>query len=207
MSLDMLGIIGSQPRIEIAGELTLHFSDGRIQPLDQLRSSYHLTFDLLDAVQATTPAKRILTIENTKTTLKRIASLNADKETLVLACAYPTEGLRRVLALLPDNLPIHHFGDTDPAGYQILSKLRSAASRPVTPFLMNRREAARPLPLSEFDRRILPSLLADPMLEDMRPHLEAILSSGDKGDFEQETLGRPDLTGWPFYRSHAESEA
>ena len=207
MSLDMLGIIGSQPRIEIAGELTLHFPDGRIQPIAELRGSYHLTFDLLNALQATTPAKRILTIENTKTTLKRIASLNAGKETLVLACAYPTEGLRRILALLPDDLPIYHFGDTDPAGYQILSKLRSAVTRPVTPFLMHRREAAKPVPLTDYDRGILPSLLADPKLEDVRPHLEVISSSGDKGNFEQETHGRPDLEGWPFYRDHPDAKA
>jgi hypothetical protein len=200
MSLDLLGIIGSQPRIEVAGALTLHFSGGRTQPIDALRGSYHLTSDLLDAVRATTPAKRILTIENSKTTLKRIASLNGNKETLVLACAYPTEGLRRILALLPEELPIYHFGDTDPAGYQILSKLRGAVARPVTPFLMHRREASRPVPLTGFDRGILPSLLADLLLEDVRPHLAAIASSNDKGDFEPETLCRPDVEGWPFYR-------
>jgi hypothetical protein len=206
-SLGMIGIIGSQPRIEIAGELTLYFSDGRIQQIDELSGSYHLTADLLDSVRANTPAKRILTIENSKTTLRRIASLNRSKETLLLACAYPTEGLRKILALLPADLPIYHFGDTDPAGYQILSKLRSAAGRPVTPFLMDRREAAKPVPLSDYDRGILPSLLADPMLEDVRHHLEAISSSGDKGNFEQETLGRPDLEGWPFYRDHPELKA
>jgi hypothetical protein len=202
MTLGMLGITVSLPRIELAGELTLHFPDGRTIAVDQLRGSYHLTSDLVEAVKATTPAKRILTVENTKTTLKRITSLNGDKETLVLACAYPTEGLRKILALLPNDLPIHHFGDTDPAGYQILSKLRSAAGRPVTPFLMDRREAAKPVPLTNYDRGILPSLLADPLLEDVRHHLEAISSSGDKGNFEQETLGRPDLEGWPFYRSY-----
>ncbi|MCW1887360.1 DUF2220 domain-containing protein [Luteolibacter flavescens] len=207
MSLDMLGIVGSAPRIEIAGELTLHFPDGQTRRAEELRGSYHLGSDLLEALRASTPSKRILTIENTKTTLRRIASLDAGKETLILACAYPSEGLRRILALLPQDLPIHHFGDTDPAGYQILSRLRRVAGRPVTAFLMHRREASKPVPLTDYDRAILPALLADPLLEDVRPSLEAIATSGDKGDFEQETLGKPDLEEWPFHRSHPAAPA
>jgi hypothetical protein len=202
----MLGIVLSQPRVEIAGELTLHFTDGReTLVIDELCGSYHLTSDLIAAVKATTPAKRILTIENTKTTLPRIASLNHDKQTLILGCAYPTQGLRRILELLPQDLPIHHFGDTDPAGFLILSKLRRVAGRPVTPFLMDRREGERPTPLSAYDRAILPRLLADPWLEDVRGTLQAISSGQDKGDFEQESLGRPDLPCWPFYRSHPQA--
>lgn len=205
-TLEMLGIVRSQPRVEVAGDLTLLFGDGRSPlVLDKLQGSYHLTSDLLAVTSATTPAKRVLTIENTKTTLPRIASLNRDKETLILGCAYPTQGLRRILDLLPQDLPIFHFGDTDPAGFLILSKLRQAAGRPVTPFLMHRRESAKPTPLSSRDRSILPGLLVDPWLEDVRGTLQAISSSQDKGDFEQESLGRPDLPCWPFYRSHPEA--
>lgn len=205
-TLEALGIVLSQPRVEVAGELTLRFGDGRDPVvIDGLRGSYHLTSDLFAAIEAHTPAKRILTIENTKTTLPRIASLNRDKETLILGCAYPTQGLRRILDLLPQDLPIFHFGDTDPAGFLILSKLRQAAGRPVTPFLMHRRESMKPMPLSSRDRSILPGLLVDPWLEDVRDTLEAISSSEDKGDFEQESLGRPDLPRWPFYQFHAEA--
>ncbi|MCW1922799.1 DUF2220 domain-containing protein [Luteolibacter arcticus] len=206
-SLAALGILGSQPRIEIAGELVLHLPDGDALKIDGFKGCYHLTTDLLRAVKATTPAKRILTVENTKTTLRRIASLNADKETLILACAYPTQGLQRLIELLPSELPIHHFGDTDPAGFQILSKLRQAiAPRPVAPFLMHRRERSEPRPLTTYDRGILPALLVDPWLEDVRTQLESISASNDKGDFEQETLGRPELREWPFYRIHPAAE-
>jgi hypothetical protein len=203
-TLEALGIVLSQPRVEIAGELTLHFADGR-DPLviDELCGSYHLTSDLLAAIKATTPATRILTIENTKTTLPRIASLNRDKETLILGCAYPSQGLRRILELLPQGLPIFHFGDTDPAGFLILSKLRQVAGCTIAPFLMCRREGSKPIPLTAYDCSILPGLLSDPRLEDVRDTLQAISSSGDKGDFEQESLGRPDLPHWPFYRCHS----
>ncbi|WP_035607821.1 Wadjet anti-phage system protein JetD domain-containing protein [Haloferula sp. BvORR071] len=207
LTLGMLGIVLHRLRVEIAGELILHFADGRDpQIIDELHGSYHLTTDLLVASSATTPAKRILTIENTETTLSRIASLNVDKETLILGCAYPTQGLRRLLELLPEDLPIYHFGDTDPAGFLILSKLRQVAGRPVTPFLMHRREGAKPIPLSAYDRSILPGLLTDPWLEDVRVSLQAISASKDKGDFEQESLGRPDLPRWPFYRSHPSAQ-
>ena len=62
------------------------------------------------------------------------------------------------------------------------------------------------MPLSGYDRSILPSLLDDPLLADVRPHLEAMLTSGDKGSYEQEALGIPDLSAWPFYRCHPEAK-
>jgi hypothetical protein len=34
---------------------------------------------------------------------------------------------------------------------------------------------------------------------DCRDELKAMLEAGTKGDFEQESLGRPVLDGWPFY--------
>lgn len=203
-TLEDLGILGCLPRSEISGDLQLHFSDGHTQQLDELKGLYSLTSDLIRASKAETSAKRILTVENSRTTLRRLATLNADRETLIVACAYPSRGLMRLLELLPPELPVFHFGDTDPAGFQILSKLRRAIGRPVTPFLMKRRVRERPVPLTGYDRSILPGLLADPYLEDVRDHLELIATSGDKGDFEQESLGRPDLPYWPFYHMMSE---
>ena len=207
MPLESLRIFGSQPRGEISGELLLHFPEGPSQQIDELKGIYVLTDDLKRAVRASTPAKRILTVENSKTTFRRLASLNASRETLIIACAYPGRGLSRLLELLPADLPVYHFGDTDPAGFLILSKLRRAVPRHVTPFLMDRRESGTPVPLSGYDRGILPGLLMDPELEDVRDHLELIASSGDKADFEQESLGRPDLPRWPFYRDHPEASS
>jgi hypothetical protein len=92
-----------------------------------------------------------------------------------------------------------HFGDTDPAGFHILSKLRESSKRPVKSFLMDVRPAKKPCSLGEYDRALLPRLLADPFLTDARVGLELMRNSGSKGDFEQETLGLPDLESWPFY--------
>lgn len=202
MTLAMFGFQGPGGKVELAGELTLHFKDGRQTAINGLHGIFHLTSDLDRAVRVTTPAKRLLTVENSKTTLRRIASLNEDRETLIVACAFPSRGLIRLFDLLPAGLPVFHFGDTDPAGFLILSKLRRATGKTVTPFLMERRVRKHPVALNDYDRSILPRLLVDPMLKDVRPHLEKIAASGDKGNFEQESLGRPQLPHWPFYGHH-----
>jgi hypothetical protein len=36
-------------------------------------------------------------------------------------------------------------------------------------------------------------------MSDCREPLEAMRAAGTKGDYEQESLGPPELVGWPFY--------
>jgi hypothetical protein len=204
MPLEALGIVLTDSRTDLAGIFTLHFPGGETQIFDELRSIYGLSLsDLERAERASTPAARILTIENSKTTLRRLASVNSDGDTLMAACSFPTRALLRLLELLPRELPVYHFGDTDPSGYLILSKLRSSSHRQVKPFLMQRRNAPQTVPLGEYDRAILPRLLADPLLADVAAELNVIRDSDCKGDFEQETLGLPDLDTWPFFTRNA----
>lgn len=197
--LEAIGIELSESRVQVAGILHLYFDDGRSERISELKACYHLGVDLDCATGLSTPAKRVLMVENSKTTLRRLASLNDHGETLMVACSFPTRGIRRLLELLPPELPLYHFGDTDPVGFDILSKIRGAAGRPVIPFFMHRRVRPVPMPLTRYDASVLPRLLLDPLLEDVRPMLMEILQSGDKGDFEQETLGVPDRAEWPFY--------
>lgn len=204
--LEGLGIRCSQPRIEIAGDLTLHFPDGTTQRIDELASTYQLTSDLERANYATTKATRILSVENTKTTLRLLAEVNEDKDTLLIAGTYPGEGFQRLLQLLPQDLPAYHFGDTDPAGYLILSKIRAKAGRTVNSFLMSYRASPKVVALTEFDRKIIPTLMIDPLLGDVHEEISFFEAHGCKGDFEQESLGKPDLPIWPFY-SRARDDA
>lgn len=186
--LEALGILSSESRAMLAGKICLHFHEGPPHVSENLRSPYHLTSDVERASHATTPATRVIMVENTKTTLRRLAAMNHDGSTLLVGCAFPTRGVRRLLELLPQDLPLFHFGDTDPAGFHILGKLREAAGREVAPWMMQRRLKAETVPLTDYDRRLLPGLLENPWLADVRPLLHEILESGDKGDFEQETL-------------------
>jgi hypothetical protein len=199
MPLESLGIVLSDSRTDIGGVLTLHFPTGEEQIFDHLKEIYTVSLgDLERAERATTPALRVLTIENTKTTLRRLVATNSDESTLLMGCSFPTKALVRLLELLPRGTPMFHFGDTDPAGYHILAKLREKTERPVHPFLMRHRPGQ--WHLTEYDRALLPRLLDDQNLADVRADLSAMKTSGLKGDFEQETLGLPDLERWPFFR-------
>lgn len=200
MPLQALGIVLTDSRTSIAGILTLHYVDGSEQKITELKAIYSLSLDDLNrAHSVSTPATRLLTVENSKTTLRRLAMSNLDGTTLLAACAYPTEALQRLMALLPNDMPMYHFGDTDAAGFQILAKLRESTPRIVHPFLMHRRIALDSHPLSEYDLSILPRLLEEPTLKDVTEEIQSIWASQCKGNFEQETYGLPDLKCWPFY--------
>lgn len=198
MPLQSLGIVLSDSRADLGGVLTIHYPGGETQVLDQLKEIYTLSLgDLERASHATTPAARLLTVENSKTTLRRLVSVNVDSSTLLAACSFPTKALIRLLELLPEDMPVYHFGDTDPAGYHILAKLREATGHTVHAFLMKHRSGDAPL--TEYDLGLLPRLLDDPNLSDVNAEIAAISTSGRKGDYEQETLGTPDLDRWPFF--------
>lgn len=200
MPLESLGVVLTDSRSDLAGILTLHYVGGETQVFDELKAIYSLSLSDLDRAEyATTPALRVLTVENSKTTLRRLASVNEDGDTLMAACSFPTKALLRLLSLLPANLPVFHFGDTDPAGYLILSKLREKSGRSIQPFLMKWRSSKKESFLSEYDQSILQRLISDPLLNDLSVEFEAMRSSGCKGDFEQETIGLPDMVSWPFF--------
>jgi hypothetical protein len=53
--------------------------------------------------------------------------------------------------------------------------------------------------LTEDEKRAIARLLADPSLADVHEVLRQMLEAGRKGAFEQESLGPPSLSVWPFY--------
>ena len=123
-----------------------------------------------------------------------------EDEALIVATSFPTQSVRLLLQKLPPDLPHHHFGDTDPAGWDILRKLREVSERAVHPFEMRWRPKSAAQPLSPRERQILVRLLGAPSMKDCQGGLQAMLEAGTRGEFEQESLGRPTLDIWPFYR-------
>lgn len=95
---------------------------------------------------------------------------------------------------------ICHFGDTDPAGFDILRDLRTRTARPILPLHMAYRSCADSPALSVEEKNQIIRLLADPNMSDCREPLEAMQTAHLKGHYEQESLGPPELEGWPFYR-------
>ena len=198
ISLKSLGLAAGDSHVELHGPVCLHFPDGSIHDFDGLANVLISAADLACCSSISTTAERLLSIENRKTTFRQYAAANLDRRTLIGTTSFPTPAFRELLEKLPITLPHHHFGDTDPAGWQILLKLREATSRPVDAFQMRWRAGARPSPLTPYDILLLPKLLTDPCLADVRPEMELIAAHQDRGDFEQETLGSPRVGGWPF---------
>lgn len=203
-TLESCGLTLTTPKADVAGKITLHFEDGTSQAVHEMKGVYSLSIlDLERAACVETTATRILTVENAKTTHPALAVRNTHHETLLIACSFPNRAVIRLLELLPSHLPLYHFGDTDPAGFLILSTLRQKVSRPIQPFLMKHRAATSLVPLTEYDRKIIPTLLASPTMQDVLSEIQAMVQTQSKGDFEQEGIGIPDLDNWPFYSAHA----
>ncbi len=196
--LEALGIQSSHSVLHYGGPLVLHFDD-HVKTLD-LRFEATLSVAELElATHITTTAERLLTVENRKTTFLQLVRADVARSTLIVSTSFPTQAVRLLLQKLPPDLPHHHFGDTDPAGWDILRKLREVSGRAVSPLQMHWRSKTDALPLTQRDQQILTRLLADPSIADCHVELHAMQQAGTKGDFEQESLGRPNLERWPFY--------
>jgi hypothetical protein len=199
--LESLGLVCTRSHVRVQGPLTLHFEDGTTHTISNLQGETTITHaDLERATHATTSAARLLSIENSKSTLADVCTMNRGGDTLLLATSYPNTATLRLLALLPVALPHFHFGDTDASGYAILRALREQSARPVKAFLMKWEDQPASPVLSEHDCRLLPALLESASLEDCRVHLERMKTAGRKGRFEQERYGMPTLMGWPFWQ-------
>lgn len=187
-TLRSLGLVDGDASVELSGPVCLHFSDGTHHDFDGLTHPILSAADLERCVSISTTAERLLSIENRKTTFRQYAAANNDGRMLLATTSFPTPAFRTFLAKLPPDLPLAHFGDTDPSGWHILLKLREAAGRPVAAHRMDWRPGATSNPLTPHDRSLLKRLLTNPLLSDVREQLETIVTADDRGDYEQETL-------------------
>jgi hypothetical protein len=198
MLLKSLGITAGDSYVELHGPVCLHFPDGSTHDFGGLTHILISAADLARCSSISTTAERLLSIENRKTTFRHYAAANRDRRTLIAATSFPTPAFRELLEKLPLALPHYHFGDTDPAGWRILLKLRESAPRAVGAYQMKWRPASTLRPLTPYDIKALESLLNAPLLADVREEIQMIREHGDKGDFVQETLGPPASGAWPF---------
>ena len=196
--LEAVGIHTSNSTLHYCGPLILHFED-HAKPLDLRYESTLSVAELENATHITTTATRLLTVENRKTTFLQIARADVQRSTLIVATSFPTRAVKLLLQKLQSDLPHYHFGDTDPSGWDILRRLRELSPIVVQTLHMTWRPSAQSTLLAQRDLQIISRLLADPCMADCHSPLHAMLNAGTKGDFEQESLGRPTLSQWPFY--------
>lgn len=198
--LEAVGIQTSNSTLHYCGPLVLHCED-HAKPLDLRFESALSVAELESATHITTSAQHLLTVENRKTTFLQLARADAQRSTLIVATSFPAQAVKLLLQKLPRDLPHHHFGDTDPSGWDILRRLREIRSTAVQPLHMKWRPSTSSPRLTQRDHQIIERLLSDPLMADCHAPLQAMRDSGTKGDFEQESLGRPTLPEWPFYQS------
>jgi Uncharacterized protein conserved in bacteria C-term(DUF2220) len=189
ISLKALGLVSGDSHVELHGPVCLHFPDGSVHDFDGLSHVLISAADLARCCSISTTAERLITIENRKTTFRQYAAANQERRSLIATTSFPTPAFRQFLEKLPIALPHDHFGDTDPAGWYILLKLREATPRHVGVLQMKWRPASRLIPLTPYDMKLLDKLLSSPQLLDVRDEIRVIAARGDRGDFEQETLG------------------
>ncbi len=188
VTLRSLGLVDGDASVELSGPVCLHFPDGTQHDFDGLTHPIISAADIERCSSISTTAERLLSVENRKTTFRQYAAANTDRRSLIATTSFPTPAFREFLAKLPPDLPLYHFGDTDPSGWHILLKLREAAGRPVAAYRMKWRPAVVVNPLTPHDRKLLEKLLVDPLLADVRNEIEMMATTGDRGDYEQETL-------------------
>jgi len=130
-------------------------------------------------------APRCITVENL-TKFHELCRLRSGD--VFVSTSYPNKATVDFLKRLPPEMPLYHFGDTDPWGFDVLRILRRALDRPVMPLHMRYRAKEDSPKFSERDRRKLTRLLIEPLLVDVHEELRHLDAAGCKGDFEQETL-------------------
>jgi hypothetical protein len=152
--------------------------------------------DIHQAIQIKSTAGRCLTVEN-ETSFHELAKLNSGE--LLVCTSYPGSATLALLQKLPAATEFWHFGDSDPEGFDILRDLRARSGRPFQSLFMHWRPAASAPLLDAGNRRLLERLLESPLMKPEYEPLHRMLQAGNKGEFEQEHLGRPTRQTWPFY--------
>jgi hypothetical protein len=183
-SLEAFGILHKPRSVNLHGPLVLEIGDSCID-FSALPGTYTLSeTNIAEARHVSTAARICLTVEN-EDVFMELAKRNPGA--LLIQTSFPGSAVRRLIARLPE-MDFHHFGDSDPAGFDILRDLREKTGRNFRPILMEHRPAPQRIALSPAETETLARLIANPSMYDVRSELVKISESCDKGHFEQEAL-------------------
>jgi hypothetical protein len=185
-SLEDFGISDKPRSVLIHGPLVLQLPDGSID-FGLLAGPVSVSaIDLAAAKSVECRANLCLTVENESVFLEF-----AKRRTgvLLVQTSFPGAATRLLFERLPADLECRHFGDSDPAGFDVLRDLREKTGREFRPLMMRFRPMAGAPDLTEEERRVIGRLLGCDLMADVHAELRAMLEAGTKGDFEQESVG------------------
>lgn len=185
VSLENFGITNAPRSVLIHGPLVLELPRGTID-FGLLAGPVAISAtDLKAALSVKCDARLCLTVEN-ESVFRELAKPATD--VLLIQTSFPGAATRLLFERLPATLPFFHFGDSDPAGFDILRDLREKTRRPIQPVMMRFRNNPDAPKLTESEWRDIVRLLSSPSMEDVHRELSAMLQAGTKGDFEQESV-------------------
>lgn len=182
-SLEEFGILKKPRFLMMQGPLVLHMR-GKLLDFSLLSGPFSLSegnFVEADALETSAPL--CLSVENEDTFM---SLARANPGVLLIQTSFPGAATRGFLQRLPASVPCFHFGDTDPAGFDILRDLREKSGRKILPFMMERSTGGVRMRLDEGGEQTLRRLQESPLMEDLRPVFESWLGEADLGPFEQE---------------------
>lgn len=179
-SLEDFRVLQVPRSVVIHGPLLLR-RDGRDMDFGLLSAPFSISAQDLDRFEIVVAAPLCLTVEN-ESVFQELARNNPG--VLLVQTSFPSSGTLQLLKALPVSLPCFHFGDTDPAGFDILRDLRERTGRRVEALLMEV-EGEGP-DLTPQDHVTIERLLDCPALSDVNDRLREMKASGKKGAFEQE---------------------
>lgn len=194
------GIIENERSFLIHGPVNLLFEAGELQ-VGLLNNPIRIGTTDIRRAKIETPAIRCLTVENAAM-LHELAKLGSDT---ILASSgseggFANSAVITFLQVLPSGTELWHFGDSDPKGFDILRDLRERSGQEIRSLHMGfRPSSVVRSPLDTEDKRTINRLLASEFItSEEKVEVERTREADEKGDFEQESLGRPART-WPFY--------
>lgn len=188
-----LNLVPNPNYLHLAGNWQLNLETGEILALGGFTPSVGFPAAQTGQLQSVQiHADAVLCIENL-TTFHEFVRTNGTRNTqYATLCTYgnPSPATRRILRLVPDEIPIHHWSDLDYGGFNILSQLRRLVHADIQPYRMDiatlDANYPRSRPLAASDKANLKKLLLRPELHDVRPVIEHLLKRGVK--LEQEGI-------------------
>jgi len=190
VTLQTFGILEKPRSVLIDGPLVLEMETGRLD-FGLLRGPVSISgVDLAAAISVISSARVCLTVEN-EDVFYELAKQR--RGVLLVHTSFPGSAARCLLSRLSGEMAFRHFGDSDPAGFDILRDLRQKTGQDFKPVLMGFRQTEDGAVLSIKDRQTLERLMSDERMADVREVLEEMLATGSKGDFEQESIPPSEL--------------
>lgn len=193
------GILENERSFLLHGPLRLTFSNGELNA-GLFQKPVRLGVSDIRRAHLDLGTRRCLTVENAA----MLHELAKTPENVLLVSSgseggYPNSAVIEFLKMLPADIELWHFGDSDPKGFDILRDIREKTGREVRALHMHYRPATEGMPFSVEDRRTIQRLLMSSFVTaEEKIDLTAMSTAQTKGRFEQESLGLPgDI--WPFY--------